>query len=440
MPIDRSTIYSVETERNRTDRNTREWHGWRLGRRFAFAHVDSGLMIPLAVVGLGGGLIGAAYLTALRQMTTWIGPDNHLPLAQGAILLAVGIAVGVLSRVLGDSGNVELLVDNIHVLGGAEDVRQVRSLIPTSLLCIAAGGAMGPEAPLVQTSGSFGSWVADRYSLGAADMRVLTITGMAAGFSVLFGAPLGAALFALEILHKRGMQYYEALVPALAGALVGYAIYFMLTGLGLEPVWQLPDIGELTGGDLAWGAACGVLGALGALAFTWLVAATRWMVARVPAYALPACGAVVLALLFWWSPFALTNGEMQVETVVTGGLTAGALVVAIVAKLAGVVVTIAGRWKGGFIIPLFFMGIAGGELIHLLVPSTNVTVLMVALAVALCVGVTKTPLGSTLVVTQMAGLALLPTALTAALISLLLTSQASVIETQRERSPAGGPA
>ena len=45
-------------------------------------------------------------------------------------------------------------------------------------------------------------------------VRILTITGMAAGFTVLFGAPLGSAVFALEILHRRGLEYYEALMPA----------------------------------------------------------------------------------------------------------------------------------------------------------------------------------------------------------------------------------
>ena len=47
---------------------------------------------------------------------------------------------------------------------------------------------------------------------------------------------------------------------------------------------------------------------------------------------------------------------------------------------------------------------------------------------------TKTPLGSTLVVTEMAGLALLPMTLAAAVIALLLTSRASVIDTQRART------
>lgn len=81
-----------------------------------------------------GGLIGAAYLTVLRVLTEWIGPGGRPALAQGLILVAVGVAVSLLTRLLGESGNMELLVDNIHVLGGAEDVRHVRSLVPTSLM------------------------------------------------------------------------------------------------------------------------------------------------------------------------------------------------------------------------------------------------------------------------------------------------------------------
>ena len=261
-----------------------------LRRGLASARLRAGLAVPVVVVGLGGGLIGAAYLASLRLLTGWLGPDQRSTLAQAAILVAVGVSITVLGRVLGESGNVELLVDNIHVLGGAEDVRQVRSLVPTSLLCIASGGAMGPEAPLVQTSGSFGTWIADRFRLDAGDMRVVTITGMAAGFSVLFGAPLGAALFALEILHKRGLQYYEALIPALVGALVGYALNLGLTGIGLDPIWHLPEAGPLTGSDLLWGALCGVIGAAGALAFTGGVSVGRWAVSRVPVGPAPGRG------------------------------------------------------------------------------------------------------------------------------------------------------
>lgn len=309
----------------------------------------------------------------------------------------------------------------------------VRSVIPTSLLCVGAGGTMGPEAPLVQTNGTLGSWVAGRYGLDPADVRVLTITGMAAGFSVLFGAPLGAALFALEILHRRGLQYYEALVPAIIGALAGHAVYFAASGLGLRPVWTLPPVGSLSGADLGWGIICGLLGGVGALAFGRLVNMAKRVTSGISPIWLPTLGGAALGALAWWSPFALTNGEFQVEEIVAGGLTAGALAVAMVAKLAGVLVTLTAQWKGGFIIPLFFIGIAGGQLIGELVPSANVTVVMVGLAVGLCVGVTKTPLGSTLVVTQMAGLTLAPTALIAATLALVLTNRDAVIESQRPR-------
>lgn len=403
------------------------------GRADRSTHLGPALAGPVLLVGLAGGLLGAAYLTALRLVADRLGPAHHTTATQAAVLVSVGIAVTLLTRWLGESGNVELLVDNIHVLGGAEDLRQVRPLLPTSLLCVGAGGTMGPEAPLVQASGALGTWTAGRYELDADDMRILTITGMAAGFSVLFGAPLGAALFALEILHRGGLQYYEALVPALVGALSGFAVYLTATGIGLEPVWQLPAPGPRREVDLLWGVVCGVLGAGGAFLFVGATAAARRAVGRVPVDLLPPLSGILLALLAVWSPFALTNGEAQVDAIVAGRLTAGALAVAMAAKLAGVVVTLTGRWKGGFIIPLFFLGITGGALVHRLIPSADVTLVMVALAVALCVGVTKTPLGSTLVVTQMAGLAVLPTALIAALVALVLTDRATVIETQRSR-------
>ena len=145
-----------------------------------------------------------------------------------------GGLVALITRLWGETGNVELLVDNIHVMGGADDVCSLRPLIPTSLLCVASGAGMGPEAPLVQTTGAFGTLLGSRRGHSTTDVRVLTITGMAAGFTVLFGAPLGSALFALEILHRRGLQYYEALLPAVVGSLCGYGVYLGLSGLGVS--------------------------------------------------------------------------------------------------------------------------------------------------------------------------------------------------------------
>jgi H+/Cl- antiporter ClcA len=389
--------------------------------------------IVLAAGLLGGG-IGAAYLALLHLLQRGLWPTHSGLLVHGCILVGVGIAVVVLTRTLGSGGDVELLVDNIHVAGGAEDLHQLPALIPISLLCIAAGGGLGPEAPLVQTTGTVGSWAAKRFSLDTTGVRVVTITGMAAGFTVLFGAPLGAAVFACEILHRRGLEYYEALMPAVFGSLTGYGIYILITGVGLKPVWQLPAAGAVHGGDLLWAVACGVVGAIVATAFTYLNQLLRAVFRRVPDVARPVLGALMLAFLAWMSPYALTFGEAQLGHLTKTSLALHILVLAAIAKLLGSCVTLSSGWKGGFIIPLFFMGACLGQAGHIVFHGTNEAVLMAALMAACNVGVTKTPLGSVLVVTEMAGVALLPTTLIAAAVALILTSNVSLIESQRRRT------
>ena len=388
------------------------------------------------IVGLAGGLAGAAYVGSLHLAQRALWPTHWATLPHLVVMMAVGAAVGLMTRVLGNPGDVELLVNNIHVLGGSEDIRDLRSLIPVSLLCVGAGGAMGPEAPLVQTTGSLGSWFAMRWDLSRDDMRVLTITGMAAGFTVLFGAPLGSAIFALEILHRRGLEYYEALLPAVLGSLSGYAVYVLLTGVGLQPVWRFPDAADLRAIDIVWAAGCGVLGAAVAVAFTYMNRALRAVFRRIPVTVRPVVGGLGLGLLAFWSPYALTFGEAQINTVAVRHAATAVFLVAAAAKLCGTSVTLASGWRGGFIIPLFFMGVALGRAGHVLFPSSNEVVLMAASMTAINVGVTKTPLGSTLVVSEMAGLQLLPTTLIAAVVSLFLTSEVSLIHSQQEREGA----
>jgi H+/Cl- antiporter ClcA len=338
------------------------------------------------------------------------------------ILVGVGAAVALLTRVLGSPGDVELMVNNIHVLGGPDDIGDLRSLIPVALLCISSGGGMGPEGPLVQTTGSLGAWLAGQRHLSLQDTRILTITGMAAGFTVLFGAPLGSAIFALEILHRRGLEYYEALLPAVLGSLCGYGVYASVTGLGLRPIWHFPIPGAIHRVDLLWAVAAGVAGAAVSIAFTYLASILLAGFRRLHPMARPVLGGAVLGALAFWSPYALTFGEAQVNPLVARKALVTLLVVAALAKLCGTAVTLASGWRG--------------RLAHLLLPSANEVVMMAALMAAINVGVTKTPLGSTLVVTEMAGLQVLPTTLISAVLALFLTSQVGLIHTQQDRQGA----
>ena len=397
--------------------------------------ISRALFGATVIVGVASGVVSAGYLLAIHLLQHVLWPDNWNAGAEFAILGAVGVAVVAIRRVLGSPGDVELLVDNIHVSGGMEDVRSLRSLVPMSILTISAGGAAGPEAPLVTTCGSLAGLLARRRNMSILETRCLTIAGMAAVFTVLFGAPLGSAFFALEILHRRGLEYHEALMPAFVGSLSGYVCYVVLTGADLAPVWHIPGVDSLRAVDLAWAAGAGIVGAALAVVFTYLVLGLRRAFAMLPHMSRPVVGGLLLAAVGTWSAYGLTFGEVQTGHVLAADLGVGVLVVAIVAKLLGTSLTVSSGWPGGFIIPLFFLGAAGGQLTHHAFAGANVGVVCAALMAATNVGVTKTLVGSTLVVTEMGGLLLLPTTLLASIIVLILTSEVGLIHSQRERAP-----
>ena len=410
-------------------------------------------MVALIVaIGLGGGALGAAYLRILELVTDVLGPSEWNDVAHVAVLAVVGVLITVLVRALGRPADVELLVGNIHVHGMTDDNidtagtaetidrdGRLRSLIPISLLSVGAGGTLGPEAPLVTTTGTLATRTATRFGLEAHDVRTLAITGMAAGFSVLFGAPLGAAIFALEIPHRRGLEYYEALVPAAIGALCGYAVSTAFGGLGLEPIWDFPVVDRIAGVDMAWALLAGALGAAIGVLFTIVVRVLHRLADVLPAAPRPMLGGIALGLLAIASPYALTNGEFQIESLLDSPPAVRLLVVAGLCKLVGAAVALVTGWRGGFIIPLFFAGFVLGWAATEWLPIDNRWVFIAGTMVAANVAVTKTPFGSALVVTEMTGFTLLPTSLVSSLTALVLTSPVGLIHTQRQRFSAYDP-
>ena len=407
-------------------------------RLVEFFGVRLRLVVAIVVAGIAGGIFGAAYLWTLDRVNDAVGPGRWSEAAQVVVLVFAGVLLTTLVHFLGRPADVELLVDNIHVPGaGSDSPARLRSLLPVSLLCIGVGGTLGPEAPVVTTTGTIGHRLATRLGLGHDDVRIVAITGMAAGFAVLFGAPLGGAVFALEIPHRRGIGYAEAAVPACIGAVIGYAFSTAAGRIGLGPIWELPLIDQVAWVDLVWAVVAGLLGAVIAVVFTGLVHVASWVAHRLPVAPRPAVGGLILGLLAIASPYALTNGEMQIDELAFGTATS-VLILAAIVKLVGAAVCVATGWRGGFIIPLFFVGFCVGRVVVEFLPGATEWAFVVAVMIAANVGVTKTPLGSTLVVLEMAGATVLPGALIAALVSLVVTSPVAIIESQRERVDAYG--
>ena len=245
------------------------------------------LLVPVLVVGAVGGIAGAAYLAALRGLQLLLGPEHHTPMASLVLLAHVGLAIELLTRWLGNPGEVELRVEKIQVIGRPESPRSLRSLIPVCLLGIAVGGAAGPEAPLVQTTGTLGSTIALRTGRSPEAVRILAITGMAAGFTAV-GTPLGAAW--PDILHRRGLEYYEALLPAILGSLAGYVVSVLVDSVGLAPIFNFPPTPAIDQGQLGWAVLAGVAGAAVATTFTYLAEGLRRLMAPIGMPWRPAVG------------------------------------------------------------------------------------------------------------------------------------------------------
>lgn len=94
------------------------------------------------------------------------------------------------------------------------------------------GGSSGREGAALQIGGSTGYTVGHALRFEESELQIVTMCGMSGMFAALFGTPITAAIFSMEVISV-GVIYYVALVPCLISALFGYAI---ASAMGIEPV------------------------------------------------------------------------------------------------------------------------------------------------------------------------------------------------------------
>ena len=106
-----------------------------------------------------------------------------------------------------------------------------------------AGGSAGREGAAIQLGGSIANQLGRWIHLDEEDRHVIVMCGMSAAFSALFGTPMAAAVFALEVVSV-GVMYYTALMQCMIASLIasGFA-----AGMGVTPeAFHVVDIPELT--------------------------------------------------------------------------------------------------------------------------------------------------------------------------------------------------
>ena len=85
------------------------------------------------------------------------------------------------------------------------------------------GGSSGREGAALLLGGSVSGQLGKALHLENHDCCLMTMCGMAGAFSAIFGTPLAATIFTLEVVDVGSMQY-AALLPCLLSALLGVFI------------------------------------------------------------------------------------------------------------------------------------------------------------------------------------------------------------------------
>ena len=312
----------------------------------------------LAVGGLIGGVggvigsafhIGVDYATRIRTAHPWI--LYLLPL--------LGLVIAGLYRLAKVEGkDTNAVIESVH-FGKNVPVLLVPVIFLSTVLTHLGGGSAGREGAALQIGGGIGFETGRLLHLGQKDLPLATLCGMSAVFSALFGTPLTATVFAMEVISV-GVFYYAGLIPCLTAALVGYLVSLMMK---VPPTrFTVADPGLN-----AWTMVLVILLAIGCGVVSILFCRGLQGSGRLAAKLLPnpfvrvfVGGLLVIALTLLVGSTDYNGAGMSVVEQAVGGHVSGW---AWLLKLLFTAVTIGFGFKGGEVVPSFFVGAAFGCLL-----------------------------------------------------------------------------
>ena len=290
------------------------------------------------------------------------------------------------------------------------------------------GGSAGREGAALQLGGSIGKKLGSLLRLDEDSQRILVMCGMSAGFSALFGTPMAAAVFSLEMVTV-GIMRYGALVPCVTASLTAWlTAKFFQVPPEVFPVTAVPDVGAVPLLKiLVLAAAAGGV----SIAFCLLLhKAEHLYESRIRnqylRIALAGCILVGLTLALQTKDY-LGSGMGIIEHIFHGE---GAPWYAFLLKMLFTAITLGAGFKGGEIVPSFTIGAALG---WALAPLLGIPGDLAAACgmIGLFCGVTNSPITSLLIGFELFGFAGMPYYLVTVAVSFLLSGYESLYRKQK---------
>ena len=341
----------------------------------------------------------------------------------------------------------DAMIDAFHHRGG-----QIRKRVPfvkiiASVLTIGTGGSAGKEGPIAQIGSGFGSAFASLLKLKARERRILVLAGAAGGIGAIFQAPLGAALFAPEVLYRETEFEYEAILPCIVSSITAYAVYTQLYKGGA--LFFPGPVGFSLPGELLPYALFGVVCAMTGFLYVRVFYGSRdrfFRPLRIHKMLKPAVGGLMLGTIAYAFPQVSDGGYGWIQMALEGKMFWATMLLLAFLKILGTSCTIGSGGSGGVFGPSVFIGamLGGGFgfLGHQLVPEWVVnpnSFVLVGIG-GFFAGVARTPVSSIIMACEMsASYTLLVPLMLVSSTSYLLLRNTSLYEKQqisRIASPA----
>jgi len=340
-------------------------------RAFVRAH-ESSLIVLAALVGTGGGLTVAAMSAAVEALHVllfnleWgdrlssqfrIEPLRALLVPSlGGLLL--GVAFLLLARVRPAREIDPIEANALH--GGRMSFRGSAIVALQTIWSSGVGASVGLEAGYTQLASGFAASLGRGFHLRRADQRLMVGCGAAAAIAGAFGAPLGGAFYAFELVISgyTPASLTPVGVAAVAGYFVAHAFSEIPFGINVGAV------GAVLGRDLAIAALLGILAALCGIGIMRGVALGETLLSKLRLWPplRPALGGLGVGLLALWTPQVMSSGHGALHF--AGFVSIPLTVVAgiLVLKAMASVISLGSGFRGGLFFATLFMGALGGHL------------------------------------------------------------------------------
>ena len=314
-----------------------------------FARSFAKWLVVAGIIGLVGGLAGAAFyltvdkVTQLRESYAWL--LWLLPLG-GVVIVAIYKLTGMQTE------NTNAIIDSIH-LGNDVPILLVPVIFVATAITHLCGGSAGREGAALQIGGGLGCGIGKLFKLDEKDIRLAVLCGMSAVFSALFGTPLTATLFALEVISV-GVLYYSALLPCIVASIAAFG---MTRLFGIAPTAFAIAVEPLPVSFLWRVAVLAAICALMSIIFCVAMHGTERGIAKLlpsPYLRALAGGAALIALTYLVGATDYNGaGAAVIARAIEGG---EAEPLAFLLKLAFTAITLGCGFRGGEVVPTFFIG------------------------------------------------------------------------------------